>query len=97
MILDPTIITDLVLAGSFGFGGGAARSLVTIYKSMKAKRKISLRYLLFTTLQNGMIGFLLGMAFQSSYWMAAVAGLLGVEILNGFFKSANFQATYVME
>ena len=96
-MLDPTTITELLLAGTFGFGGGAARSLISVYRTLRAKKTLDPRFLIFETLKNGSIGFLLGMAFDSSYWMAAVAGLLGAEILNGFFKSANFQASYVME
>lgn len=77
---------SLLLSAFFGFLGGFARAIVGTMKSLKKKKKFKWKYFLFTVIESGLIGLIVGMAYSEDPKVAVAMGYAGTDILEGLYK-----------
>lgn len=76
----------LIISAFFGLLGGFARAIVGTMKSLKKKKKFKWKYFLFTVIESGLIGLIVGMAYSEDPKVAVAMGYAGTDILEGLYK-----------
>jgi len=77
---------ELLIAALFGLFGGIARSTVGTMKALRRGKKFRLKYFLFTVIESGIIGIIVGLLYPGDPKIALAAGYAGTDVLEGFYK-----------
>jgi fluoride ion exporter CrcB/FEX len=69
-----------------GFLGGVARASVGLLKAMRKNEEIHWGYTTVTIISSGIIGSAAGILLDSDPKLSLVAGYVGTDVLEGFYK-----------
>ena len=79
----------ILVAGIFGFTGGAARACVGALKAVKRKQKFKWKYFLFSLASSGIIGVFTGLLYDADYKITLIAGYAGTDLIESVYKMKN--------
>lgn len=82
-------MNQLILAGIFGFIGGAARASVGALKALKRKEKFKWKYFLLSLLSSGIVGAFTGLIYDTNYKVTLIAGYAGTDLIESAYKMKN--------
>ena len=82
-------MNPILLAGIFGFIGGAARACVGVLKSVKRKEKFKWKYFLLSLISSGIVGVFTGLLYDVDYKVTLIAGYAGTDLIGSVYKMNN--------
>ncbi len=82
-------MNPILLAGIFGFMGGATRTCVGVLKAVKKKEKFKWRYFLLSLMASGVVGMFTGLLYDVDYKVTLIAGYAGTDLIESVYKMKN--------